>query len=752
MSPNDFKTLFAMDADFSSPGPCGGGFSQWVVLQPVGCHSSPMVDSNKMLGLNATFIDAVITRWEHILDMRVYLFLRKSDAEEGGELAFLKDQLEEAHGRLAACRAEGARQEIVFPFDQLVATYGLSEVESDILQLALVPQMDLSFRQRLARLNNNILFDFVDVDLALSLLIPHRVDRLQARSLFASTAPLVGQGLLVLRTPKDSKGSGLLGQELRPPERLADYVLCRRSLDASLQDVAQLRDTTVPLSDVALPKEAHAELLSFLSFFKRTKGGAELGLGGPFPPGGGLAIAFAGPPGTGKSMLASAVATELRRPLITVDSSRLAGLNERAPGAIRQLFSEAGVQGAVLLLDRAEPLFAKGNAHLPVLYDEMDRFGGLVMLTTSVSDELDGGLERHVTWQLRLEIPEVEDRAHIWRTHLPSQVPLAGDVDVEDLAARFEVTGGQIKNACLLAETQAMALSKKNACIDLAGLTAAAYAQLRADMSEYATRSKVSLTLADLVLPDEEKGLINEVLEACRNRVFVMSKWGFGKRLVTGKGICCLLKGEPGTGKTLCAEILAVELGMKLYQISIPKIVSKFIGETEKNIAKIFSTARANHAMLLFDEADSLFAKRVSVENSIDRFSNMETNMLLQEIERFEGIVLLTTNLDKNIDDAFSRRIQFKIDFPLPGAEHRALIWRSLIPKECPIADDIDFEDLGDNFELSGGYIKNAVVRAAYRAAARGEFISYADIEFAAEQECKSAGKLFRSAHSSDEW
>src|SRR5690606_25895349 len=133
----------------------------------------------------------------------------------------------------------------------------------------------------------------------------------------------------------------------------------------------------------------------------------------------------------------------------------------------------------------------------------------------------------------------------------------------------------------------------------------------------------------------------------------------------------------------------------------------------------------------------------VSVENAIDRFSNMETNLLLQEIERFEGITILTTNLDKNIDDAFARRIQFKIDFPFPDPTHRTLIWKSLIPKECPIEQGVDFEDLGHAFELSGGFIKNAVVRAAYRAAARGDRINFEDIEFAAEQECKSAGKLF---------
>ena len=158
--------------------------------------------------------------------------------------------------------------------------------------------------------------------------------------------------------------------------------------------------------------------------------------------------------------------------------------------------------------------------------------------------------------------------------------------------------------------------------------------------------------------------------------------------------------------------------------------------------------------MLLFDEADALFTKRVSVEHAIDRFSNMETNLLLQEIERFEGITILTTNLDKNFDDAFARRIQFKIDFPFPDAEHRTKIWSLLFPPDCPLEDNIDFVDLGERFELSGGHIKNAVLRAAYRAASRGEGsrITRSDIDFAAQQECKNAGKLFRSGDAVEDW
>jgi SpoVK/Ycf46/Vps4 family AAA+-type ATPase len=713
---------------------------------------SLMSTNDNMTQLNARFIDLLISRWEYVLDLRTHLAYRSPDAEDKGEVAYWENEIGKVLEAMLACREQVKSLNETLPFDQLIATYDLSPLEAEILALALVPQLELSFRQRIARFNNNILYDFVDVDLALTLLFPSRVERLQARALFSTHSPLIAHGLLRLEWPKETKGAGVLGQELRPPERLSDFILGRRSLDASLSAVADMSDPGVRLSDVAIPGEAFEELTSFMNFFERSQGEARVGSGGPYPDGGGMAISFVGPPGTGKSMLSEAIAGELKRPLIVVDSSRLTGDTDKSHALTEKIFAEAQVQGAVLLFDRCEPLFAKGNARLPILYSQMDRFGGLVILTLSKADDLDSGLERHITWQLTLEIPEVEQRKLIWKTHLPTSIALADDVDVEDLGTRFEITGGQIRNACILAETRALALKDAQASIDLEMLKSAAYAQLRADMTEYAVRSKVNLTLKDLVLPEKELGLIHEVLEACQNRVYVMSKWGFGKRLVTGKGICCLLKGEPGTGKTLCAELLAAELGMKLYQISIPKIVSKFIGETEKNIAKIFSTARANHSMLLFDEADSLFTKRVSVENAIDRFSNMETNMLLQEIERFEGIVILTTNLDKNIDDAFSRRIQFKIDFPFPTPENRAIIWRSLVPKECPIADDIDFDDLGEAFELSGGYIKNAVVRAAYRAAARQGEISYEDIEFAAEQECKSAGKLFRSARAQDDW
>lgn len=696
---------------------------------------------------NATFVDRVIQRWEVVMEHRIRLRHGGIDALEDPEteatvhatLRGLDEEIAELRGQ-----AEAAGRSL--PLDQITAAYDLDPLEEAVLELALMPLLEISFRNRLARYHNNILFDFVDADLALHLLLPSREERLRARQVFASDGRLLRHRLLTQVAPKDPRGAGVLGLELMPPERLADFVLGRRVLDHALRPYARLAMPRATFDDVVLPEGVAEELLAL--------SGQLAGDGAPFPVGKGLTLEFCGPPGTGKSLLAEALSHELGRPMIVVDC---AALNMAAGGFVDLLdglFTEARVQGAVLVLDRPEPLLQKGNPRLPSVLKELDRFGGLTLLTTQAADDLDPSVERYVAWQLMLAMPNAADRQRIWEALLPEEVQLADDVDLEDLGTRFEIVGGQVANAWAVAARRARSKrgGKGKTTVDQAALKEAAQAQIRANMEDYSIRSAVTLTLDDLVLPDKEMTLIREVLEACQNRVFVMSKWGFGRRLVTGKGLCILFKGEPGTGKTLCAEIMASELDMKLYQISIPKVVSKYIGETEKNISRIFSSARANHCMLLFDEADALFTKRVAVENAVDRFSNMETNLLLQEIERFEGITILTTNLDKNMDDAFARRIQFKIDFPFPDAEHRSLIWKSLLPMECPVDEGIDFEDVGQSFELSGGHIKNAVVRAAYRAAGRGDQITAEDIEFAAEQECKNAGKLFRSSSSDDEW
>jgi SpoVK/Ycf46/Vps4 family AAA+-type ATPase len=223
----------------------------------------------------------------------------------------------------------------------------------------------------------------------------------------------------------------------------------------------------------------------------------------------------------------------------------------------------------------------------------------------------------------------------------------------------------------------------------------------------------------------------------------VMDQWGFSRRFSYGRGLSALFSGPPGTGKTMIAGLIAKELGLELFRVDLSRVVSKWVGETEKNLGTAFDEAHNARAILLFDEADALFGKRTEVRSSNDRYANLETNYLLQRIESFEGIVLLTTNRDTSIDEAFRRRLRFRIEFPTPDAAEREQLWRSMIPATAPLDPDVDFTALAERFQMTGGYIKNAAMRAAYLAAtSEPKVISQTVLVKAAALEWEEMGKL----------
>jgi SpoVK/Ycf46/Vps4 family AAA+-type ATPase len=212
-----------------------------------------------------------------------------------------------------------------------------------------------------------------------------------------------------------------------------------------------------------------------------------------------------------------------------------------------------------------------------------------------------------------------------------------------------------------------------------------------------------------------------------------------------GRGLSCLFSGPPGTGKTMMAGLIAKSLGRQLWRVDVSRLVSKWIGETEKNLAKIFEEARRAQVVLLFDEADSLFAKRTQVKSSHDRNANMEVNFLLQKMENHDGVTILTTNMLNSIDEAFLRRIRFRVTFPVPDPALRALLWERMLPSRAPVCDDIQFEVLGTQFEMSGGHIRNAVLRGAFAAASSGTHIGHTHLFDAAVAEAREMGRLVRS-------
>lgn len=641
-------------------------------------------------------------------------------------------------------------------------TFELDTFERDLLLLALAPALDATFNTLYGRLKGQSYRHTLDIDVALTVLAGSFVERVERRRAFAMNGRLLSHNLLMVgRGHAAAESDEFLGLQLRLPARLVTLLLGQDGQDESLQSFSRLIEPTETLDRVILPAREKQRIVELVALHGAYVQALETwGLAEAIPYGRGVVMLFSGPSGTGKTLTARATANHLGRRLLLVDTSRITDARRGIEGNLDNLMREARLQNAVLFFDECESIFSsaqRATGQLSALLTALERFDGVVILATNVPGMLDPALERRILYRVNFETPTPSMREAIWRVHLPEQMPLADDVDPEYLGRRFEFTGGYIKNAVLLAAGTAAARTVTSedgvvTPINQADLMEAAHTQLRSRLNKFADREVADLRIDDLILPDDVKDQVREVIEAVSVQQVVFKEWGFGRKFNKGKGLSALFDGDPGTGKTLSAEIIAAELGMVLFRVNVANVVSKYIGETEKNLTKVFAEARSAQSLLLFDEADSLFSKRVEVKGSNDRFANMEINVLLQLIERYDGLVILTTNLKKSIDSAFERRLSFKVNFPFPEAETRAAIWESLIPPQAPIEDDIDYDLLGKYFELSGGSIKNAVLRAAYRAVATQQKLTMDLFSDAAKRECQAAGKLYRTVPKEDSW
>ena len=704
------------------------------------------------------------------LELRAQVVGKRLDQAEigGGALAAfhdledvdvdgLREQAKERNVAIGA-RIEVTDQETTrLPLCDIIERFGLDDFERDVLLLALAPSLDLRFGRYFGMLRDDPFKGRLDVDLALGFLGGSIADRIRNRRYFALDAPLVSSHLIALDRHRVEMGDSFLSLGVRLPPRVLGWLLGEDNLDESLQGFTKLIEPDVTFEQVVLPPAVrdsiramvynHAEYLQTLRDWKLEE---------TITYGRGVVLLFVGAPGTGKTMTAKAIAHELGKRLLLVDPAQIFDLKRPVEDNLADLFREARLQDAIVFFDECEGVLShrsSGNSQLSLILSAIEHYDGIIILSTNVPQFLDQSLDRRVLYRVVFDPPSVTLRQRIWEVHLPADsVPLSDDVDIPLLARQFEFTGGYIKNAVLVAVNRALSRIERPAQLTHEDLEMAARTQLRARLNEYAERHTTKLRLADLILPRETAEQITEILNAARSRSIVFQEWGFGEKLSHGKGLSALFDGESGTGKTLCAEILAAELGLTLYRIQVANVVSKYIGETEKNLTRIFQEADQSHCLLLFDEADALFAQRTDVKSVQDKYANMEINVLLQLMERYDGLVMLTTNLKKGIDKAVERRLSFKVNFPFPEAEYRERIWRHLLPAEAPVDDDLDFCVLGKSFELSGGSIKNSIVRAAYRAASAGTPISMDDLVGAAKYECAAAGKLYRIVQVEDDY
>ena len=250
----------------------------------------------------------------------------------------------------------------------------------------------------------------------------------------------------------------------------------------------------------------------------------------------------------------------------------------------------------------------------------------------------------------------------------------------------------------------------------------------------------------DIVLPADAVQQLRELCDRVVHRERVLEEWGFACKLSLGRGVAALFSGPPGTGKTMAAEVVANALGLDLYRIDLAGVVSKWIGETEKNLDRIFAAADDANAILFFDEADALFGKRSEVTDSHDRYANVEVSYLLQKIEEYEGIAILATNTTDNLDEAFLRRLSSVIRFPFPDVEERLRIWAGIWPDATPLADDVEWQRLAREHSFSGAEIKNVALAAAFFAAEAGEAVTMNHVLHAVRREYEKAGKSYAEA------
>jgi hypothetical protein len=535
----------------------------------------------------------------------------------------------------------------------LAARFRLDPFERACLLLVLAPDVDPRYERIYAYLQDDVTRKRPTAALALDLFCADTAERLRCSHVFAPDATLLRERLI----EAGPNGAGRLSAPLALEPQVLRHVLEGSSTGTQLFSWCALEPVHGATRPVAISDTEFGAL-------KRLAVRA-LKRGEPF------VVHLAGPHGTGKWALARALASALRRPLLTID---LRGALQSGDfgAAIRLTLRTALIEGAIVFLHGYDALSEGGERQgLRALAGALAATPAIVLIG-SVRMRPEAAHTDPPVLTIALDRDDRDARRAAWalaaRRH---EIALPAEA-LAMLADRFRLTPAQIDAAvsvaCRERDWRAEQRRTRSTPGDLTAgdLTLAARAQCGHALALLARRIAPRRRWNDLVLPAESVAMLREICERVVHRTCVLERWGFDAQLSLGKGVTALFAGPSGTGKTLAAEIVAADLGLDLFQIDLANIVSKYIGETEKNLDRVFDAARHANAVLLFDEAEALFGKRSEVRDAHDRYANLEVAYLLQKMEAFDGLAILSTNMRQNIDDAFTRRLAFTVHFPFP--------------------------------------------------------------------------------------
>ena len=447
--------------------------------------------------------------------------------------------------------------------------------------------------------------------------------------------------------------------------------------------------------------------------------------------------------GIGKKSIVNRACDILNKNLVYFDfKDYISNDKQKFTESMMCAYRQALMCSGYLCLDNFQALINEDSIskkYIEFILNSASNFSKAVFILSSQEVLFGQYLKDCIFMDVKLEDLKNEEKFKIWSKSLKG-LKTDKDLDVHELANKFSFTPLQINNT--INDAKKMSKWKYNRPIDKLMICEAAYNQVSGNLSDKATLIRKKHTWDELVLQKDQKEILKRACNHIKYKHVVYDEWGMGKRVLYGRGLSVLFAGPPGTGKTMAAQVIANELGLEIYKVDLSKVISKYIGETEKNLGEVFESAKKSNVILLFDETDALFGKRTEVKDSHDKNANVETSYLLQKMEEYDGITIMTTNFLENIDKAFFRRITYVVHFTFPDVASRKEIWKKMYTKGIPLSKDIDFDYLSKRFEIAGGSIKNVVINSSFMAAAESNKVEMKHILRALEYEIKKQGKI----------
>ena len=660
--------------------------------------------------------DEVVSLLKLSSEQKKYTSDNHQDEIVGNLITELENQIEDNISKTAGSF-------IRFPLQQMADLFGLDRFETEVLVMALALDIDKKYERIYAYFNDDLNKKAPSLDLALNTFGSNTGKITTGQRYFSDQSPL--RAFKLIRFVNNHDEESFLSTRFKVDEGIKSFLLGDDGIHPQLRNVSNMEypDKPTGLSGSKIKIQGEIRKTLSTSLESESKG---------------LVFWLYGKSSVEKKSIIASLCSELNIHLLVADLEGV--LSEQDPASTLQLLLREAV------LKSAALFFTSGD----LLSSEEERIRSLRRVTLKAIREFScftfidaqdlwspDDFEEAFDWYpIEVKAPCYFGRRLIW-----SELLQAMNIDeayIDAVSSRYTFSESQIIKAASY-----LKLNLEENSVTLDALFKACSIQSSKKLPKYSKKVSPHYRWDDLVLPEDKLRHLQEICSFLKHKHLVYFKWGFDNKLALGRGLNVLFTGPSGTGKTMTAEIMASELKLDLYKTDLSSVVSKYIGETEKNLEKIFNETSSGNAILFFDEADALFGKRSEVKDAHDRYANIETNYLLQKFEEHEGVVILSTNFGKNIDDAFLRRMQFTVEFPFPDKKHRELMWEKIFPEDAPLSTEISYRYLSEKLKISGGNIKNIALASAFLAAEESSHIEMKHILYATRREYQKIGKAF---------